>query len=346
MTSNKNDRRYSNYTAGSYVSILPISDQKTLNLVSSVINISENFIKIDKSYNYEIYSKIIENYPHFTKFIEKKFLYQQEIYEFFIDFTGVLKKSQINNIKSLLEKKIKNENLLDSYEILFSNYSQLILKNKICLLDLLNSLYNEKQKLELSITEIFEFFPIKYPKNYSLISNPISDENNLEIVFTLVREKIQRKFYNNDKKRLKQAIFEEKIIEYFGQCTNYLNSIEQNDKLIITDIKNDFIFPMDCLINNNKPIVYFCNGTGITPFISFLKEFNFSVGKMEKSTMNKISNLAIFTGFRNANQDKKETIYEDFIINKIDSLNEQIGNNSIIYKRCLSNDEGKNKYKF
>ena len=42
---------------------------------------------------------------------------------------------------------------------------------------------------------------MKYPRNYSLISNPILDDNNLEIVLTLVEEKIQRKFSEKLKRR-------------------------------------------------------------------------------------------------------------------------------------------------
>lgn len=348
-------RKYSNYSAGSYLSILPRASNSTISLAEKVIRIEENekFLRIDKSNNFEIYSNIVEKYPHFCRFIEKKFLGHSEIFEFFVDFTGVLKKSHINNIKLLFEKKIKNFsnenkqnnqnnqnnlNLLNSYDILFSNYSQLIAKNKICLLDFLKSLNNLNLCLDLNIPEIFEFFPMKYPRNYSLISNPVTDEDKFEIVFTLVKEKIQRKF-NVQNTPIKIEGFEEKEIFFFGQCTNYLNSTELNDKVIITDIKNDFIFPLNCLLENSKPILYFCNGTGITPCISFLKQLNFSVSKNQMD--NKVGNFAIFTGFRNASEKKNETIYEDYILNTVDCLNEKIARDTVVYKRCLSNDEGK-----
>jgi sulfite reductase alpha subunit-like flavoprotein len=348
-----NERKYQYYSAGSYISILPQSSENTINLVESIIEIEEKFIKIDKSNNFEIYSNINEKYPHFCKFIEKKFLGHLEIFEFFVDFTGVLKRSQMNNIKFLLEKKIKNFDLLKSYEILFANYSQFIAKNKICLLDFLKSLKKENQKLQLSITEIFEFFPMKYPRNYSLISNPILDNNNLEIVFTLVKEKIQRNFSGNFKNNNFTYIpFEENEVEYFGQCTSFLNSIEESDKLIVTDIKNNFIFPLNCLLEKSKPIIYFCNGTGITPCISFLKQIKYSILNLSNlknedydysssSPLDKVGKFVIFTGFRNAENDKKETIYEDFILETVDCLNEKIGRNSVIYNRCLSNIEGK-----
>ena len=335
-----NERKYGNYSAGSSISILPQTSENIINLAESVIEISEKFIRIDKSKNFEIYSNINEKYPHFCKFIDKKYLGHLEIYEFFVDFTGVLKKSHLNNIKLLFEKKIKNENLLKSYGILFANYSKFIAKNKICLLDFLKSLSKENKKLEISITEIFEFFPMKYPRNYSLISNPILDDNNLEIVLTLVEEKIERKF----SEKLKIKGFEENEVEYLGQCTSYLNSLEQSDKLIVIDIKNDFNFTLNSLMENSKPILYFCNGTGITPCISFLKQLNFSVSNLNsngKNELDKISNFAIFTGFRNAKKDKKETIYEDFILNSVGTLNEKIGRNCIIYDRCCSNFEGK-----
>ena len=143
---NSGERKFNNYSAGSSIAILPETSKQTINLIESVIEIPEKFIRIDKSNNFEIYSNIVEKYPHFSRFIEKGFLGHMEIFEFFIDFTGGLKKSHLNYIKLIFEKKIKNENLLNNYQILFANFSQFIAKNKVCLLDFLKSLKQENQK--------------------------------------------------------------------------------------------------------------------------------------------------------------------------------------------------------
>jgi len=54
-----------------------------------------------------------------------------------------------------------------------------------------------------------------------------------------------------------------------------------------------------------------------------------------------IGSLTIFTGCRNATPDKKETIYEDFILNTANTINEQLNKEIVVYKRCLSTSDGK-----
>jgi sulfite reductase alpha subunit-like flavoprotein len=278
----------------------------------------------------------LEKYPHFNKIIEKKFISHIDIFEFFIDFNGVMKKSYIDHLKALLHLKLKNEALLKNYDIIFNKYSELVAKNKISLFDFILDLSLEKEKIKLSIKEIFDYFPIKYPRSYSLVSNSIVDSQNLEIVFTVVKEKILRKFPQNlTLKAIKQSAY-----FFEGQCTNYLNNLDLDSKVILTEIKNNFTFPISKFIEESKPIIYICNGTGITPCISFLKQIKIASQRQNYNDMKNIGELKILTGFRNATGDKKETIHENFILETVNSINKKLNKDVVEYIRCLSTSEG------
>ena len=45
----------------------------------------------------------------------------------------------------------------------------------------------------------------------------------------------------------------------------------------------------------------------------------------------------ILTGFRSASGDRKETVYEDYINDSIENLNDSLGKEAITYLRCTSN---------
>lgn len=249
-----------------------------------------------------------------------------------------MKKSHIDHLKALLHAKLdkSREALLASYDTLFNKYTELVAKNKICLYDFLLDLHLEKQKIKLSIKEVFEYFPIKYPRSYSLVSNCLVDSQNLEIVFTVVKDKLIRKFPEKlSLKAIKQGAY-----SFQGQCTNYLNSLDLGSKVVLTEIKNNFTFPISKFIEESKPIVYICNGTGITPCISFLKEIKIASQRQNYYDLKNIGELKIFTGFRNATGDKKETIHENFILETVNSINKKLDKEVVEYIRCLSTSEG------
>jgi sulfite reductase alpha subunit-like flavoprotein len=132
-----------------------------------------------------------------------------------------------------------------------------------------------------------------------------------------VKEKVNRNF----PKDLNLANFTKGDHYYKGLSTNFLKNATIGEDILLAGINNSFIFP------NDKPIAYICNGTGITPCISYLKS-------RKASKVPKNHKLAIFTGFRNASTDKNETIYEDFITNTVSELNKQT--ELVNYFRCLS----------
>jgi sulfite reductase alpha subunit-like flavoprotein len=306
-------RGYSSYQAGASISIIPPNtDWEKL---YDVITVKEKYLQIDKTHNFTVYSDFFEKYPHFKNFIGKGFLTLDEIFKYVIDFNSVLHKSQADNVKDLLKNKIHNVEFLNKYETLLSKYTELIFKNKVNLYDILMSLKNSKINLNLSLSEMLEKFPIKRPRDYSLVSS--SESDTMEIVFSLVKEKINRNF----PKDLNIPGFSKGDFIYRGLCTNFLKNAAIGEEILLTGMTNIFQFP------NDKPIVYICNGTGITPCISYLKSRK--EGKVPNT-----HKLSIFTGFRNASVDKNETIFEDFITTTVNSLNKQ--SELINYHRCLS----------
>jgi sulfite reductase alpha subunit-like flavoprotein len=309
-----NSRQFETYAPGANISIVPPNDEQIVNNALSRVCITEKFLVIGKSHNFSIYSEFFEKYPHFQKLLSKSFLTYLEIFKYIIDFNSTLKKLQMENIKKLFKSKLQNTELIQTFELMFSKYTEIVVKNRICLYDIIQNL--PTSQLSLSLSEILEYFPIKQPRNYSLVSN--SEDNHLEIVFSVVKERIT---ISKEQSGFKKDTF------YLGQCTNFLKQLNTGDELFITGISNHFQFPNDNL--NQKPIVYICNGTGITPCISYL------TGLKNRSNPH-TGQMAIFTGFRNASVDKNETIYEDVIIDSLENINHKVGREVIQYFRCLS----------
>jgi sulfite reductase alpha subunit-like flavoprotein len=310
------NRQFETYSSGASISIIPPNDEQVVNKVLGIVNITEKFLVINKSHHFSIYSEFFEKYPHFQKFLEKGFLTYLEIFKYIIDFNSTLRKLQMENIRNLFKSKLQNIELLQTFENMFSKYTDIIVKNKISLYDILLNV--PIGQLSLSLSEIIEFFPIKQPRSYSLVSN--TTDGYMEIAFSVLKEKIT---LTKDV----VAKFKKDSI-YYGQCTNYLKQLNNNDELFISGISNYFKFPTTDYLNQ-KPIIYICNGTGITPCVSFLT----SLTRTENKQMGQ---LVIFTGFRNASSDKNETIYEDVITAAVEQINHKAERDIIKYFRCLS----------
>jgi sulfite reductase alpha subunit-like flavoprotein len=337
---NENIQRLSDYSPGSYISILPLESEERITKINSVIilknnsdNSNFNILKIDKSNNFNHYSDFVEKFPHFNRILSKGYLTYDELVKMIIDFDSVLKKTHCENLRQLFKEKIQNSEVNAKYEILFSKYTEMILKNKITLYDIILSLFLSDIKLEMSMLDIIECFPIKYPRSYSLASYSYQkDENPLEIVFSVVNQRIVRKFPNLKMGALPLGI---KSGEYYfkGQSSNYLKNIKEGDKLLICDTKNCFKFPLDAFLHNSKPVIYICMGTGITPCISFLKQILRLKHQINPSS---VGQLIILTGFRSASIDRNETVYEDFINESLVEINQFFKKEVVLYHRSLS----------
>jgi sulfite reductase alpha subunit-like flavoprotein len=336
------DLTFTNYEPGTYISIIPQESPERLSIITSVINIkntSQNIL-IDKTHHFNLFSDFHEKFPHFNKLLQKGHLTYDEVFKYIIDFDSVLKKSQVLNIKNLLSSKLSNQDkekesnalhteILNKFNLIFNKYTEMILRNKISLYDILRSLSLYKVKLNMELSEMIECFPIKYPRNYSLASYSYNKENNpLEIVFSVVHDRIIRKFPTLKFTDLPLGIKSGEYY-YYGQTTNFLRQCKEGDDIFICEIGNCFNFPMENFLKNKKPILYICHGTGITPCISFIKKLLAEKEKINKKT---IGELIILTGFRSASIDRSETVLEDFINEAIEIL----GKDVITYLRCVS----------
>jgi sulfite reductase alpha subunit-like flavoprotein len=329
------DLNYNNYLPGAHINIIPPESEERLIKINSVLNLSDKYLLIDKSHHFNIYSDLSEKFPHFKKLLQKGFLTYEEILKYVIDFDSVLKKSQTDSIKNLLKFHLINSEIFSKFEILFSKYTELILKNRVSLYDIISSLNLYKIKLNLSLSEIMESFPIKYPRSYSLLSYGYEkDTNPLEIVFSVVQDRIIRKFPNIKMNNLPNGFFPGEYY-YKGQTSNFFKTCLPGDKILISEISNCFDFPLEAFLNDKKPIVYICNGTGIAPCISFIKEI---LNLISKGMVNPefVGEFIILTGFRSDSPEKKETVYEDFITDSIETINYTIGKEVFTYLRCLS----------
>ena len=334
-----------NYSPGASISLLPPESEERLNIIFSVITSSDEYLHINKSQHFNVYSDFLEKYPHFKKFLEKGFLTKNEIFKYVIDFDSVLRKLQSGTLINFLKSKINNKEVHEKLEILFSKYTDLILKNKISLFDIMRSISLYKISLPLSLIEILENFPIKYPRNYSLVSIPryenSSNEDILEIIFSVVDERIIRKFPNIKFNNLLLGITPGEYF-YKGQATNYLKDLNVGSQMFVCGINKDsFNFPINSFSKNEIPIIYICNGTGISPCISFIRQLlQLETNPRENNKDLKLGELLILTGFRNATVERNETIYENFIHKASETLKKSSNGREIInYKRCVSSSE-------
>lgn len=344
ISSQERDLYYANYSPGATVALLPPENDERLSVIYSVLEFQEDYLQIDKSNHFNVYSEFLERFPHFKKFLAKGYLTRNEIFRYVIDFNSVLKKLPSETLRHLLKAKIKNIEVFEKIDLIFSKYTDSILKNKISLFDIITCISKYKLTLPVSLLEILENFPVKYPRQYSLVSfqDERRKQENLEIIFSVVDERIIRKFPHIKFNNLPAGITPGEFY-YKGQSTNYLKDLSKGDSLFICSLKNvGFNFPLNTFLNEKIPIIYICNGTGISPCISFIKQLlNKAEEGEEKSGLSSLNTgeLLILTGFRNASPERNETIYEDFIQSATETLKLSAGRDIITYKRCVSSSE-------
>lgn len=105
------------------------------------------------------------------------------------------------------------------------------------------------------MAKLIEYLPHMKPRYYSLTSDQTSTPSKLSICFTL--ENFERQFTERFK-MIKQ-----------GVASNYLNRIEKDFKLEV-GFKSAFSISRQ-ILEQGAPLIIFCHGTAVTPFISILK---------------------------------------------------------------------------
>ena len=192
-----------------------------------------------------------------------------------------------------------------------SEQFQNLKENSISLLDLLNQFKSCQPPVDYLIQLLV---PLP-PRPYSFSSK--NNSKNMEIVFNLIRfEQTYERTYSRN-----------------GVATGYLSELHAGEKIYFFKRKfQSFFFPNDEELMI-KPLILIGSGTGIAPFMSFLRS------KAEKSEI--LNNVLLFFGLRDSN---KDFLFKDELCNFYSKL---LNVFSVSYSRSLEDVQynfSKSKY--
>ncbi len=315
QTAENIERQFINYSPGSHINILGRNSQVKVTEILKILLITEKEVE-----NANLLS-FYQNYPQYVGFSSRKTISYLDILESMIDLSGTPKLVYMEKLRSL---NTKNQFNIDLLSDMIKNYQKIITDNKVNFYEILTCL----QPFEITLSDILSSFPILYPRSYSLSSYDKIDKNIIEIIFSFKEETMKRKLPDNYPFA--------KEIKLRGFCSSYLKRSSENSEIIFSSINNFFKFPSD-ILSNNIPLLYICNGTGITPFISFLKELRFLLNNNKNYN---IPNIRILSGFRSDNKENNETIEEEKILGLIKEINDLQGKEKVIYYKSLSHNTG------
>jgi methionine synthase reductase len=188
--------------------------------------------------------------------------------------SGSIKKALIRMLAEYCSSK---SDQLKLYELCSKEGSNLfqteIKENSLSLLDLLNRFSSCKPPIEYLIQLLS---PLQ-ARAYSFCS---ADSKEMEIIFNLVKfEKENGRSYPRN-----------------GVATGYLSNLEVNQSIYFFKRKiQNFTFPN--LLINPKPLIMIGPGTGLAPFISFLRSI------LNANELNFLANVWLFYGCRDPNKD-------------------------------------------
>jgi len=348
-----------NYKCGSSIKILPKNKQNNIESLLKIITI------LDKDVCKHDLENLFDKRPYFSRFLNKSNdvsnVCIENILNYVIDLNYIPKRDYLKQFAAFI--KTKNIDMGNRIEVMSNNISE-IQENKITFIEILSESCNFNgfnDKIQFKISEILEYFPIMLPRSYSLITASNQDNiYNIEIIFSVVSERHRRNFKNKELKTIFNA-HESKFFTYEGNCTSFLvdtkidnnnnnDNIKNDDNVIVCSIEENLTFPE--LGNNNNvntnvttnsaiaPFIYISNGTGLSPFISYLQYVKKIVDKNNNQVIIlNIPNVLVLTGFRSDSIDKNETIMEEYITRTIKLINDKIGYKKMKYCRCVSQDE-------
>ena len=262
----------------------------------------------------------------------------KEILTNIIDFKGMLNKKMLDSLIPFIKDDSEKTNL----KSLISDSKQLNNFTKIERHNFLN-LTQLYPSLNIPFLELIKILPIIQPRYYTVASSNKILKNKFELAITIVNWKN----YNNE-------IINGLVGNYM---TNLYKNFKKNEKVKFFYKKSTFTLPENI---EKNPLLMICTGTGISPYISFLKElstFNkefqtylifgsknkdcdFLYKDFLEDCLNKKILKELYTAF---SRDQKEKIYVQDILEKNfskDKLLNMINNGLIIYI-CGSSSMGK-----
>lgn len=177
--------------------------------------------------------------------------------------------SDVNEKNRLLQLSSREDN---------EEYHNLVREMHTSLLDVLNTF----KSCQPPVDHLIQMLLALNPRSYSLCSN----NDQLEFVFNLVKFK-------------KEST---RTYDRLGIATGYLHKLKKHDNFFLMNRKfQNFTFPSD----EDKPLVMIGPGTGIAPFIGYLRS--------KKETLKNL-NLYLFYGCRDPN---KDFLFKDEILNQL-----------------------------
>ena len=306
------------YNPGAHISVLPRLSKEKCSLISKHIDLLDKAsdLSLENQNLYKISNKIKDNFPCFNLLFEKNksLISKIDLISYLLDFSTVIKK---NNLIKLVEKTeqietnlFKNftknlKKLLDNFDLTVKNnitfYDIFLGLEKLSLIENLKFPTTSFSNLLLfKIEELFDIFGCKFSRKYS-ISTSQSTDNCIEIIFSLVNFKYSRTLHINE-------FIEKKNIIYFeGETTHYLKNLKIDEGMYI-EIKSNFDFPREDHLNLGKPLTFIANGTGVTPFLSYLKS-------LSRDNLDLIGDFTLIFGIRSNQPETNESIEENYIEN-------------------------------
>ena len=326
-------------------------------------NISKDEIIYSPAENFAIYPKNIESE---VDYLIKRFNYNPNLYLIYnindsfknqklnlsipnnltikeiltniLDFKGMLNQKILDSlipfIKEESEKTKLKSIISDSKEL--NNFTKIERHNFLNLTELYPS-------LNIPFLELIKILPLIQPRYYTVASSNKILKNKFELAITIVNWK-----------NYKNEIINGLVGNYI---TNLYKNFKKNEKVKFFHKKSSFKLPENI---EKNPLLMICTGTGISPYISFLKElssFNkefqtylifgsknkdcdFLYKDFLEDCLNKKILKELYTAF---SRDQKEKIYVQDILEKNfskDKLLNMINNGLIVYI-CGSSSMGK-----
>ncbi|CAF0711129.1 unnamed protein product [Brachionus calyciflorus] len=276
------DKEILTYEPGYAIDVICPNDDTEVTQLLKRLRVDDSKNKIFKLKSKDSSKKLGQTY---VKITEENDINLEHFFKYCVDIRwNSLKKNFLRFLSEYCSDESEKNRLLQlSSREASEEYQSLIKENLITLLDLLNIFKSCQPPIEHLIQMLLGL----NARSYSLCSS--SSKQEMEFVFNLVK-------FKKDLNR---------TYEREGLGTGYLKNLKQNDHFYLMKRKfQNFTFPDD----SEKPLIMIGPGTGIAPFIGYLRE--------KKDILNNL-NLYLFYGCRDPEKDFlfKNEILEDFAPN-------------------------------
>jgi methionine synthase reductase len=278
------------YEPGHSLDIPCPNDEKELKILFKCLNLTDSDVKRSLKLKLTDLKTKKSNLLTLCKLNETGFKYNlYNLFKYYFDIrSNTLKKALIRMLAESCSDDYDKRCLLELCSQEGTHlYTDAVKQSSLSLCDLLIKYSSCKPKIDYLI----QFLQPLQPRSYTLASYNSTDD--MEIAFNLVKfDSTQLRTYERD-----------------GIATGYLSKLELNENFyFLKRTLQNFVLPDDCF---TKPIIMIGPGTGITPFISFLRY------KLASKVDEDISKWYLYYGCRDP---KKDFLYKNEILGDFKGL--------------------------